>query len=230
MFALRTSAIFGIILIADYSIADEKLHKELIKASTTAEQAPYHVIFTETIKSKEQRDWKDSYAAKVEVLKDGKSLGQFRASTLPNFLPGSGKPKDWKYAVVEATCSFPADLKGRFYTWTRPKRADGKRPCLRLADQVPTVNLSSAREADITVGKILSMLGEESKAKRYDRYAEDILVHSGHKQDWRGSAGCLTIHPDDAEKFFSLIPENVKGTLELNRGIEDEDAKASYCY
>lgn len=210
--------------------ADDKSHKALIQASTTEVKAAFHVIFVETIKSKDQREWRNSYAATVEILKDGKSLGKFRASTLPNFLPGRGKPKDWKYAVVQASCSFPEEMKARSYVWTRTTRADGLRPCLRLADEVPTVSISSSREAEISTAQLLSMLGEESKAKRYNRFAKNILVHSGQNQDWRGSAGCLTIHPDDAEKFFSLIPQGIKGTMELNRGIEDASTMTSYCY
>lgn len=212
------------------SFADDKTHRELIQASTSKEKGAFHVVFTETIKSKDQRDWKDAYAATVEVFKGDKSLGKFRASTLPNFLPGKGKPEDWKYAVVQATCAFPADLKSRYYKWTRMKRVDGKRPCLRLAKEVPTVNISSLRVEEMSMSELLKRLEGESKAQRYLKYAEDILVHSGKDQDWRGSAGCLTLHPDDAQRFFDLIPEGERGTLELNRVIEDEAALASYCY
>lgn len=210
--------------------ADDANHRSLITASTTAEKGHIHVVFTETIKSNEQRDWKGTYSAVVEVFKDGKSVGKCRGSSLPNFLAGNDKPADWKYAVVQATCAFPGDLKNRFYTWSRTKRADGARPCLRLKKEVPTVNLSSARAAEMKLADVLHMLDEESKSGRYMKYAEDILVHSGYKETWRGSAGCLTIHPEDADAFFGLITEGVEGTLELNRGIEDEAAMASYCY
>ncbi len=218
------------ILLAQSATPTEKSHRDLIEASTVKQKSEFHVVFEETIKSREQRDWKDAYSATVEVFRGEMPIGKFRASTLPNFIPSRGKPKDWKYAVVQATCAFPSDLKGRSFTWTRTKRADGKRPCLRLAKEVPIVNLSSERAGKLTLSDLLAMLKDESKANRYGRYAEDILVHSGQSQDWRGSAGCLTIHPDDADKLFELIPEGMKGTLELNRGIEDENAKASYCY
>jgi len=210
--------------------ADAAGHRQLIASSTKTEKGHIHLVFTETIKSKHQWQWKNSYSATVEVFKDGKSVGKYRGSTLPNFLPGRGKPQDWKYAVVQATCAFPNDLKPRYYTWTRMKRADGIRPCLRLAKEVPTVNLSSARAEEMKSADLLSMLREESTSGRYRKFAENILVHSGQDQDWRGSAGCLTIHPDDAGKFFGQISEGIDGTLELNRGIEDSEAMASYCY
>lgn len=219
------------LLVAFRSVANEPpTHRKLIEASTSKDKGFFHVVCTETITSKQQRDWKDSYAATVEVFKGGKSIGKFRGSTLPNFVPSKDRPKEWKYSVVQATCAFPTDLKERYYTWTRTKRADGKRPCLRLAKQVPTVNLSSVRAAEMTQKELLSMLGEESKASRYAQFAEQILVHSGQSQDWRGSAGCLTIHPDDADMFFALIGEGIDGTLALNRGIEDEKSQSSYCY
>lgn len=210
--------------------ADDADHRRLINASTTGVKGHIHVVITETIKSREQRDWKGAYSATVEVFKDGKSIGKFRGSTLPNFQPSSDKPSDWKYAVVQATCAFPSDLKNRYYTWSRTKRVDGVRSCLRLKKEVPTVNLSSARAAEMKLADILRMLSEESKSGRYMKYAEDILVHSGFKETWRGSAGCLTIHPDDADAFFNLIAEGIEGTLELNRGIEDESTMTSYCY
>ena len=210
--------------------ADDTGHRELIRSSTTPEKAKIHIVFTETLKSKEQSKWIDAYAGTVEVFAEEKSIGKFRASTLPNFLPGRGKPDDWKYAVVQATCAFPTDLRPRFYTWQRTIRADKQRPCLRLASEVPTVNLSSVRAAEMTRIELLELLEGESKNRRYMKYAEAILVHSGSGQSWRGSAGCLTLHPDDASKFFDLIPVGVNGTLELNRGIEDENTLTSRCY
>lgn len=220
----------NLVFLATAIANDPKAHRSLIEAATTSEKGDFHVVFTETIGSKDQRDWKNSYGAKVEVFHGGKSVGVFNSSTLPNFAPAKDKPKDWKYAVVQATCGFPSDLQGRFYTWSRTLRADGKRPCLRLAREVPTVNLSSARADEMALDELLSSLVDECKAERYFQFAENILVHSGHQQGWRGSAGCLTIDPKDSDKFFDLIPKDAKGTLELNRGIEDKAAKMSFCY
>jgi hypothetical protein len=209
---------------------DDEQHRNLIRASTTNEQADYHVVFTERIESSEQRDWKEAYSATVEVFKGTKSIGKFRGSSLPNFLPSNDKPLEWKYAVVEATCAFPTDLRNRFYTWKRTTRGDGTTPCLRLHKKVPTVNISSERAAEMTLENIIRMLADESKAKRYNQFATNILVHSGFQQTCRGSAGCLTIHPDNANAFFSLIADGLEGTLELNRGIEDKSKRLSYCY
>lgn len=231
MRTISLTAVFATLLYSAVLIADDAAeHRKLVEASTSKDRGLLHVVFTETIRSKQQGDWKESYGATVEVLKEGKSVGKFRGSTLPNFLPGKGKPKDWKYSVVQATCAFEEDLKGRYYTWTRTRRADGTRPCLRLSDKVPTVAVSSARASEMSLAELIGIFKDESKAKRYLRFADHILVHSGDKQGWRGSAGCLTIHPDDQHAFFELITEGVVGTLELNRGIEDSASKSSYCY
>ena len=235
-FAIRPLSFFSYLVVPFIMVAtahsdegDDK-HRELIEAATQKGKADVHIIFTQTIRSKEQKDWRDAYSATVEVFEKGKSIGKFRGSTLPNFMPGRGKPKDWKYSVVEATCAFPASHQGRVYTWTRTLRADGKRPCLRLAPKVPTVAVSSERAADMILADLIDSIVAESRAKHYVQFADNILVHSGHSQDWRGSAGCLTIHPDDSEKFFSLLKEGVKGTLEINRGFEDGSTKSSHCY
>lgn len=38
-------------------------------------------------------------------------------------------------------------------------------------------------------------------------YATHIDIHSGFTTQWRGSAGCLTIHPDDWKKFCNCFME-----------------------
>lgn len=215
--------------------------RRLVEASTTKQKEYFHVVFTEIIDTKVQGDWRDSYGAKVQVfkggqkvtfLRDGKKIDTLRGSTLPNFRPGKDKPKGWTYSVVQATCAFPTDLQGRFYTWARTKRDaqhDGA-PCLRLTSKVPTVNIGSERANEMTLDELLLEFGNESKSGRYFQYASNILIHSGHKMTWRGSAGCLTIHPDDAELLLFMCLEGVKGTLEVNRGIYDKSSSTSRCY
>jgi hypothetical protein len=199
---------------------------QIIKTCTTTTKAEWHVVFGEIIKSKSQRDWTDVYSATVELYHNGVMVGSFHGSTLPNNKPTSAMPADWQYSVVTATCALPKlGEQQLFYKWTRGKRADGQRPCLRLASKVPTVNVGSAREAD----KFIDFLIKGSADANYF-YANDILVHSGWSTESRGSAGCLTIHPDNQQQFFGLIPEGANGTLEIDRGIEDESTQSSYCY
>jgi hypothetical protein len=193
-----------------------------VRQATTDKKAQYHVVFREIIDNKEQKDWTDVYNAIVEVYKDNKPLGTYRGSTLPNFKPGANKPSDWQYSVVMATCAFPQNEANRFYTW---QRQSGSREILRLPPEVPTVNVGSERIPKT----FLSILADQNVRDLF-MYATGILVHSGQTAEWRGSAGCLTIHPDDAQKFFSQIPLGTNGTLELNRGIHDAQLAQSYCY
>ncbi len=183
--------------------------------------------FVQNVSDIGQEDWKDVYNATIDLYLENKKVDSFRASTLPNFLPGSGHPPEWKYSIVMATCAFPDSLKNRYYTWVRGKREDGKSPCLRFSGTIPTVNIGSERYNEMK--DIIKVVFDENEAKKY-HYATNILLHSGYKQTWRGSHGCLTIHPDDSDRFFDKIPEGEKGTLELIRGIHDDEARQSYCY
>lgn len=36
--------------------------------------------------------------------------------------------------------------------------------------------------------------------------ANYIHIHWGYSKTWRGSAGCMTIHPDDWASFLSSVP------------------------
>lgn len=223
---MRVAASF-FILLATSSSGYSSQKEDLVKAATKEGKNTFHVIFRETIKSKEQSKWIDRYGASIELYKDGKLVKKFRGSTLPNHLPGKDKPGDWMYSVVQANCAFPPDLQKRYYTWTSGKRADGKRECLRLAEKVPTVAVGSERANDMTLKEVIDLFVAGSSNAKY-QYATNILVHSGYKTTWRGSAGCLTIHPEDAASFFNAIPNGTKGTLEVARGIED--GNKSYCY
>ena len=208
----------------------DKDRADFIKRATAESKSyKYHVIFREVIDSKEQSKWVGRYKAKVEIYVDGKLKKTFRGSTLPNHLPGKNKPKGWKYSVVQANGAFPADLRKRQYKWKRGKRADKKRDCLRLAERVPTVGVGSERANEMKTEELLNYIIKSNGDKKY-AYAKNILVHSGFKTTWRGSAGCLTIHPDDAKAFFALIPLGVEGTLEVARGIHDKKKGMSYHY
>jgi hypothetical protein len=196
--------------------------KELAKAATTKTQASVHVIIREVIESKQQKDWTDIYNASVELYNGDKLIGTYRGSTLPNDKPPAASPA-YEYSVVLSTGSLKPVIGDCFYTWTRTLRADGKSPCLRLSVKVPTLNVGTARDID----KFASFL-KDGAIKGYFQYAENILVHEGYKTTWRGSAGCLTIHPEDADGFFAAIPEKTNGTLSLFRGIHDDATQSSY--
>lgn len=202
---------------------------QMIRAATADRPGSYHVEIKETITSKSQSDWLETYNATVILTVEGREAGRYKGSTLPNFRPGAGRPASWQYSVVRANCSFEGALLGRPYTWTRGLRSDGRRPCLRLAGVVPTVAIGSERIAEMTEGALVDALLEERSARGL-RFARDILVHAGGSNSWRGSAGCLTIHPDDQAAFFSAIPDGTTGTLSVDRGIEDSSAQMSYCY
>ncbi|WP_299022850.1 peptidoglycan-binding domain-containing protein, partial [uncultured Photobacterium sp.] len=48
----------------------------------------------------------------------------------------------------------------------------------------------------------------------YGKNANYIHVHWGYSKTWKGSAGCMTIHPDDWKRFLSSIP-NGKGEITI---------------
>ena len=213
-----------------FAQAPPKIDAELSKKATTDKKQSYHVVFTEIVESKQQKDWTGVYNADVEVFKDGKSIGKFKGSTLPNDKPKKTDPA-YEYSVVISTGSLKRALKQeRFFSWKRgvreEKDKDGNdRPCLRLETKVPTLNVGTAREVD----KLASKLINGAVVGNFN-YATSILIHSGDKEFWRGSAGCLTIRPADAGNFFMLFPVGTTGTLSINRGIHDEETKMSYDY
>lgn len=211
-------------------------HQSVIKGCTTDKKARVHVIFSETVKSKDQKAWDEGYEATVQLYVDGKLHKSYRGSTLPNSVPPSKKPDWWEYSLVQASCSFPRGLQDRYYTWTWSKRVSteaAEKRCLRLAPHVPTVNVSSERLMELKRGQFVEYMTGKLDPLKY-RYAKDILVHSGYGEDTRGSAGCLTIHPDDANAFLDAVQaalgSHTAGTLEVNRGLQDEVQMQSYCY
>jgi hypothetical protein len=236
LLSLRITLIVGAFLFEGPAIDDPKEHEKVIRDSTTNKKAKVHIVFTETVKSKDQKNWENGYNAKVELFVDGKSTKTAKASTLPNSRPPAAKPAWWEYSLVQATCSFSGKLKDRYYTWDwskRVKTASPEKRCLRLAAKVPTVNISTERLNMLTRGQLVDYLVGTLDKTKY-QYATDILVHSGFGEDSRGSAGCLTINPSEAKEFFDAVEKALgkdgKGTLEVNRGLEDETKKQSYCY
>ena len=198
---------------------------QLAKKATTDIQADCHIIIRETVKSAQQKDWTAVYNATIELHVKGKPVVSFKGSTLPNDKPPTSDPKKI-YSLTLSTGTMKVPLKGeRFYTWKRGLREDGIRPCLRLAAEVPTVNVGTERDRD----KFTSFLINGAEKGDF-HFATNILVHAGSKENWRGSAGCLTIRPEDADAFFNAIPVDTVGTLSLFRGIEDDVTQTSHDY
>jgi hypothetical protein len=191
----------------------DPIKANIINQATVIKKSKYHVKFTEYIDDNVQKHWKQGYEAKIELFINGskKESLTFRGSTLPNNFSTKNPKKE--YSVLMSTCHFD-----RFYTWKRGLRADRKRPTLRLQHTTPTVNVSSVRDI---VPTYLSRHG-------HFNFAENILVHSGYKTSWRGSAGCLTLHPDDSKDFFNKIPMGVKGTLEVSRQVGTRTITSCY--
>ncbi|NUM34422.1 MAG: hypothetical protein HUU50_07750 [Candidatus Brocadiae bacterium] len=232
---------YCIVFLVLFPIVLQAIDEKLVMECTTDKKADYHVVFIEIIKSAEQKNWVNAYNAKVDLYFKDKLVKTFKGSTLPNFLPGKNKPKDWQYSVVKSNHAFPTTLKGRYYKSERGKRADKKSLCLRLNYKVPTLNISSERllEKKIVEEKskkqssafdiIMEELQENTSMEKY-QYAVNILVHSGSSAEWRGSAGCLTIDPKDADDFFKKIPEGASVTIDLIRGLESKENAMSIYY
>jgi hypothetical protein len=230
---MKKYSLFSVViaLVVNFLTAQDipKIDKELVNKATTDAKAATHVVVTEVVESKHQQDWTSIYNATIEVFQAGVSKGKFRGSSLPNDKPRKDWP-EYEYSVVISTGSLKSSSDERYYTWVKGLRAEkdanGKdRPCLRLNQKVPTINVGTARDRDKFIASII-----HGAIKGDYHYAENILVHAGDKANWRGSAGCLTIHPDDAAAFFKLIPENARGTLALYRGLHDAETHKSYNY
>jgi hypothetical protein len=67
--------------------------------------------------------------------------------------------------------------------------------------------------------------------------ANGVNIHNGRRQDtYKDSTGCMTIHPDDWEKFYSRLPnpyiwakEKHKGKLTIDRGPNTKTPIDSIC-
>jgi len=179
------------------------------KATTGTKSSAYHVVFSETIRVVDGKATAQLYGAQVEVFIFGKSKGKFKATTIPN--DGLGG----KHSVIFPTSDFPGAVRGRFYTWRKGMRAAPRQDqhCLRLSHKVPTISVSDAR----TLDKLAGFLSAGNLNGDF-QYATSILVHKGGRTS-RNSAGCLTILPSDAPKFFGLFPEGATGTMEVRRTL-----------
>lgn len=178
--------------------------------ATTTQHAPFHLVIKEVLDTTTQAEWPHGYHATLTLFA-GSMVGQnFRGSSLPNNV----NPNDTthQYSVLKATCD-----SSRVYTWKKSTRPNGL-PCLRLAKKVPVVQINSDR------AKIPSLLSKEGTIQ----FADDILVHVGASDVWRGSAGCITIDPKDADSFFSSIPVDTEGTLEVVRTVRSSNGESCW--
>ena len=176
---------------------------QTVKDATTAEKASYHVVFEEVIPTRGKFTWTNHYNAAVRLFRDGMMIGSWRGSTVPNHV--TKLKSDYGYSVLLSTCHFSPK---RFYTWKRGLH-NKTYPALRLKKPTPTVNVSGARD----------IVPEHLSNYTTFQFTEHILIHKGTTKDWRNTAGCLTIHPDDEEEFFEHLEEGTQGTLEVVRQV-----------
>jgi RHS repeat-associated protein len=48
-------------------------------------------------------------------------------------------------------------------------------------------------------------------------YSTGINIHCGWSGTWRGSAGCITIHPDYCQNVWDILNQNERGRVRVNR-------------
>jgi hypothetical protein len=137
-------------------------------------------------------DWRrQAYQAKVSVYENnGELRGEFRGSTWPN-------PFDPHYEEKKLCDAYGCIDEGKYW-WEYGGQAHNRLPGLNIAKNGPIVTIAPNPN-------------QENR-----RFADHIDVHSGQSHGWRGSAGCLTIHPDDWIPFLNVV-RNREGVLHLQR-------------
>lgn len=211
---------------------------ERIYDATTSSEKTYHIVFRQIIQSTDQHDWWNGYGADVFVYRNGQEVAHFEhgGSTLPNSWAPTYRSSDYEYALVTSTCSFPTELRGRFYKGERLSGHSKFGDCIIIndGDVVPTLNISDVNEDE---AKILNLVTREGDSDW--RYATEIFIHNGQKNAAtygpnprivRGSAGCLTINPEIAEELWRLIPPGAYVSIEILRGLPDPQMMTSRCY
>jgi len=131
------------------------------------------------------------YGDTVRIIDQATGLVQYTGniSTNPNPTAAAGKILWFK--------SYAQIAPGR-YTWRFVSNHPKYGRCILVNEgkAVPTTN---------------------TNAKHQNRnIATEIFIHKGWKDTWRGSAGCFTVPPREAERFFSFFKEGETGTLILN--------------
>jgi hypothetical protein len=127
------------------------------------------------------------YLDRISVLENDELVYHDDCSTCPN----PYKPKDirikWKSAYAWISCGE--------YEWSKYLLSQKHSPCLILnsGGAVPT---------------------RFPNLNHFNRlFATEIMIHSGQTDQWRGSAGCITIPPKSWGKFISLFWNDDSGKI-----------------
>ncbi|MGA2091800.1 MAG: hypothetical protein ABSH16_00130 [Sedimentisphaerales bacterium] len=108
--------------------------------------------------------------------------------------PRTKDPWDAVYTCICCGC-----YKGKVINDARP---DGHGWCIVLNDYGPVPTILPSRNAE-HYGKFI---------------ATEVLVHKGYSPTWRGSAACITIHPDVYEALFALLSIDTELQVALIHG------------
>jgi RHS repeat-associated protein len=93
----------------------------------------------------------------------------------------------------------PGILPGTYDSLYRSTGHKGQVPGIRLRDGAP-----------------IPTIGPNS-AQTNQSQATGINIHCGWSRTWRGSAGCITIHPDYCQQVWDILNEGERGTVGFNR-------------
>jgi len=130
------------------------------------------------------------YKAEVSIkLPTGTLIKGIRGSTFPN----PYKPKNPEIKLDKAYgCIQTGEYRFEMYPYKG-------HPALLLnkGGKIPTINANPNQNGN--------------------HYATEIFIHKGWNEFWRGSAACLTIHPDDWDVFISYFDDNSIGTVIVER-------------
>lgn len=144
----------------------------------------------------EKGKWsEDGYRAIVTVIGNNGNVHSFRGSTWPN--PFKPKPP-YDLKLSEA---YAAIAEGEYHFKYSNTAHNGK----------PGIDIDNN-------GKIPTICPNPNQDGK--SFADHVDAHSGQNSTWRGSAACLTIHPDDYAAFCSVFKEGDKGILEIEREIK----------
>lgn len=132
----------------------------------------------------------DAYGDSIRVIDNATNLVlyQGKVSTNPNPTAAAGKIL-WFNSYAQVA---PGEYRFRFIK-NHPKYK--KTLLINEGTEIPTTNANRNHQGR--------------------RVATEIFIHTGWKNTWRGSRGCLTVPPKDAESFFSIFKDGETGAFIL---------------
>lgn len=120
----------------------------------------------------------ETYTARVTVVQNDKIVGEYRGSTYPNSVSNEDNSTPWN-TIMEGSYMFN----------NASGHSSGKEKGLNIVDD----NGVRENPGISSIGDAITMLYTNVHAGKSDR----------GNYNSRGSHGCITIHPEDAEAFFS---------------------------